>query len=139
MTSREIAELTGKEHRNVMRDIRTMLAELHGEDRLLSFEQTVQRPNPSGGAPISSTVYVLPKRETLTLESGYGVEMRAQVDKGVVATAPIGRFRDGGRSWKATFHHPFAYAQWYGLVHAPGVALCGAFVRSAVRVFAGRC
>ena len=31
MTSLEIAELTGKRHDNVMRDIRSMLVELHGE------------------------------------------------------------------------------------------------------------
>lgn len=79
MSSREIAELTGKEHRNVLRDIRGMLAELHGEDRLLSFEQTVTRPNPSGGAPISSVVYNLPKRETLILVSGYNIRMRARI------------------------------------------------------------
>lgn len=79
MTSREIAELTGKEHRNVMRDIRVMLAELYGENRVLSFEQTVQRPNPSGGAPISSTVYALPKRETFILVSGYSVALRARI------------------------------------------------------------
>jgi hypothetical protein len=32
MTSREIAELTEREHKNVIRDIRTMLIELHGQD-----------------------------------------------------------------------------------------------------------
>lgn len=31
MSNREIAELTGKRHDNVMRDIRVMLAELYGE------------------------------------------------------------------------------------------------------------
>lgn len=79
MSSREIAYLTSKEHRNVMRDIRAMLVDLHGEDRVLSFEQTVQRPNPSGGAPIPSTIFTLPKRETLILVSGYSVELRARI------------------------------------------------------------
>ena len=43
MTSREIAELTGKEQRNVVRDIRQMLQEL-GEGGLLRFEQTYSDP-----------------------------------------------------------------------------------------------
>lgn len=79
MSSREIADLTGKEHRNVMRDIRQMLVELHGVDRVLNFEQTVERPNPSGGTAIKSVVFSLPKRETLILVSGYSVELRARI------------------------------------------------------------
>lgn len=79
MSSVEIAERTGKEHRNVMRDIRAMMLELYGKNRLLSFEQTVERANPSGGAPIKSTCFHLPKRECLILVSGYSVELRAKI------------------------------------------------------------
>ena len=74
MSSREIADLTGKRHDNVMRDIRTMLIELHGEEGLLSFEasytneQNKQQP-----------CFMLPKRETLILVSGYSVQMRAKI------------------------------------------------------------
>ncbi|WP_405118731.1 Rha family transcriptional regulator [Pseudomonas leptonychotis] len=79
MSSREIAELTGKRHDHVLRDIRAMLTELHGEDRLPSFEETVVRPNPSGGAPIKSTALRLPRREVEILLTGYSVPLRAKV------------------------------------------------------------
>lgn len=79
MTSLEIAELTGKRHDNVMRDIRQMLAELHGKDRVLSFEETVERPNPSGGASIKSPAFRLPRREVEILVTGYSITLRAKV------------------------------------------------------------
>ena len=61
MSSREIAELTGKEHDNVRRDIQKMAAELS-----LTFEG---KSEPSaGGRP--SQVFYLPKRETLILSEG---------------------------------------------------------------------
>ena len=75
MSSLEIAELTGKEHRNVMRDIRTMLTELHGEGGVLSFEHT--HTNPQNGQ--SYPIFKLPKRESLILVSGYSVAMRAAI------------------------------------------------------------
>jgi Rha family phage regulatory protein len=74
MSSREIAELTGKEHRNVMRDIRAMLVELHGEANLLKFEQ-IEKDARNRDQP----VFLLPKRETLVLISGYSIPLRAKV------------------------------------------------------------
>lgn len=75
MTSREIAELTDKRHDNVMRDIRTMLIELHGEGGVLTFEDT--HTNPQNGQ--SYQIFKLPKRESLILVSGYNVVMRAKI------------------------------------------------------------
>jgi len=75
MTSREIADLTGKRHDHVLRDIRSMLVELHGEDRLPSFGDTLTDPQNGQSYPI----YVLPKRETLILVSGYNLTMRAKI------------------------------------------------------------
>lgn len=70
MSSREIAELTGKRHDNVRADIEKMARELS-----LTFQE---KSEPSeGGRP--SKVYLLPKRETLILVSGYNLTMRARI------------------------------------------------------------
>ena len=72
MTSLEIAELTGKEHKNVLADIRNMLEELQLSPPEFSGvykdQQLIDRP-----------CFKLPKRETLILVSGYSVEMRAKI------------------------------------------------------------
>ena len=72
MTSREIAELTGKRHDNVMADIRKMLSELG-----------LRSPDFSGDLPDSygrmQPGFQLPKRETLILVSGYSIPMRARI------------------------------------------------------------
>lgn len=75
MSSREIAELAGKEHRNVMRDIRAMLSELHGEGGVLSFEHTHQNPQNGQEYPI----FLLPRREVEILLTGYSIPLRAKV------------------------------------------------------------
>ena len=72
MSSLEIAELTGKRHDNVMRDIQGMLGELGG---VLSFEDTYTNPQNGQSYPI----FNLPKREALILVSGYSVAMRAKI------------------------------------------------------------
>ena len=74
MSSREIAELTGKEHRNVMADIRKMLTELHGENGVLNFQQSY-----INGQNKEQPCFNLPKRESLILVSGYSVQMRATI------------------------------------------------------------
>jgi Rha family phage regulatory protein len=75
MSSREIADLTGKGHRNVMRDIRVMLEELYGEGGMLKFEHT--HTNPQNGQ--TYPIYRLPRRESLILVSGYNLTMRAKI------------------------------------------------------------
>lgn len=71
MSSLEIAELTGKRHDHVMRDVRNMLETLAVPD-LPKF----------GGVYIDGKgecrpVFNLPKRETMILVSGYSVQLRA--------------------------------------------------------------
>lgn len=76
MSSREIAELTGKQHNNVCRDIVKMLEGL--EVCTLKFESTYNVPGPNGGTR-AAREFRLPKRETLILVSGYNVQMRARI------------------------------------------------------------
>lgn len=72
MSSREIAELTGKEHSNVMRDIRNMLEALKKD--ALSFEgiylDAYGREKPC---------FNLDSELTLTLVSGYDIPLRHRV------------------------------------------------------------
>lgn len=74
MSSLDIAKLTGKEHRNVLRDIRTMLEEL--EIGLLKFEQSYlnaqNKPQP---------MFALPEEECMILVSGYSTKLRQIIVK----------------------------------------------------------
>lgn len=72
MSSREIAELTGKRHDNVMRDIEKMCAALN--IAALTFE--VSYTDSSGKA---CRCYALPHREVKILITGYDVVRRAKV------------------------------------------------------------
>lgn len=74
MSSREIAELTGKQHVHVMRDVRAMLTELHGEEGVSKFGQSYLNSQNKEQPEFS-----LPKRETLILVSGYNLTMRAKI------------------------------------------------------------
>jgi hypothetical protein len=72
MSSREIAELTGKDHRHVLADIRKMFEELGETSAGFSADlpDAYGRPQPA---------FKLPKRETLILVSGYSIELRARI------------------------------------------------------------
>ena len=74
ITSLEIAELTGKEHKHIMRDIRETLGKvvLGGVSK---FGHTYTHPQNKQEIPY----YRLPKREALILVSGYSVELRAKI------------------------------------------------------------
>lgn len=72
MSSREIAELTGKDHKHVLTDVRNLLVELNID----SAEFSAQYKDSTGRA---LPCFNLPKRETLILISGYNILMRARI------------------------------------------------------------
>lgn len=72
MSSREIAELTGKRHDNVVRDIRKMLEELGANP--LSFEGVYLDAKGE-----SRPCFNLPRREVEILLTGYSIPLRAKV------------------------------------------------------------
>ncbi|MBE0470405.1 MAG: Rha family transcriptional regulator [Methyloprofundus sp.] len=74
MSSREIAELTGKRHDHVIRDVEKMLSELNLDapkfgDTYLDSQNRHQRQ------------YVLPKDETICLIAGYNIKARMAIIK----------------------------------------------------------
>lgn len=74
ITSLEIAELTGKEHLHIMRDIRETLNKVV-DGGISKFGYTYQHPQNRQFYP----AFRLPKREALILVSGYSVELRAKI------------------------------------------------------------
>lgn len=76
MTSLEIAEVTGKEHFNVMRDIRNILAQGVSQ---LNFEfSSYKQPQPNGGYKEIPMYHLTPKG-CLILASGYNAVLREKI------------------------------------------------------------
>lgn len=70
MSSLEIAELTGKEHKNVMADIRRMLVEIQSAEKLADYRDGLGRTQPC---------LMLDKEETICLVSGYSAQLRIRI------------------------------------------------------------
>ena len=90
MSSREIAELTGRDHGNVMRDIRTLLDDLQASDLKPVCETTTY----AGANGQRYPQYELDRDTCLTLLLGYDAVARMKVVK---------RWQASGRKARTAF------------------------------------
>lgn len=74
MSTLEIAELTGKQHKHVMRDVRNMLEQLNVDAAQFWASQTYGNNN-------TREMFNLDKEHTLCLVSGYNVQLRMAIVK----------------------------------------------------------
>lgn len=74
MSSREIAELTGKEHKHVLRDIRAIIEQLKDGPNL-GHEEFQSLTDTRG----YTSEYLLTKNQTLLLMTGYSVPLRQKL------------------------------------------------------------
>ena len=74
MSTLDIAELTGKEHRKVVRDVNVMMEQLGGDTAKFGriYKDSMNR---------TQTAYNLDKEHTLCLVSGYNVQLRMTIVK----------------------------------------------------------
>lgn len=78
MSSLQIAELTGKQHSNVMRDIRNILEQLE-EKHKFNFELMFKITKLGNNAERKDPYYLLTKKDCLLLASGYDANLRAKI------------------------------------------------------------
>lgn len=132
MSSREIAELTGKRHDHVLRDVENMLQEL-GETSPQFWGElpdTYNRPQ---------RVAFLPKDLTITLVAGYNVQMRHAIVKRwqeleaqqpPVAIPDFMNPAEAARAWAAEFEAKQQAQQALALA-APKVEFVDKFVQAS--------
>lgn len=70
MSSVDIAELTGKEHKNVLADIRKMLVEIQSAEKSADYKDSMGRVQPC---------LMLDKDESLCLVAGYSAVLRMRI------------------------------------------------------------
>jgi len=80
MSSREIAELTGKRHDNVMRDCDSLNQKYENLHLLKIEEMFITRELPNGGSR-EEKVYLLTKMQCFDLMTGYNTELRIKVNR----------------------------------------------------------
>ena len=78
MTSLQIAEITGKTHSNVMRDIRNILEQLE-EKHKFNFELMFKITKLGNNAERKDPYYLLTKKDCLLLASGNDANLRAKI------------------------------------------------------------
>lgn len=78
MTSLQIAEITGKTHSNVMRDIRNILEQLE-EKHKFNFELMFKITKLGNNAERKDPYYLLTKKDCLLLASDYDANLRAKI------------------------------------------------------------
>ena len=78
MTSLQIAEITGKTHSNVMRDIRNILEQLE-EKHKFNFELMFKITKLGNNAERKDPYYLLTKKDCLLLARGYDANLRAKI------------------------------------------------------------
>lgn len=129
MTSREIAELTGKQHQHVKRDVEKMLTEL-GED-VSSFGRIYY-----DGMNRSQTEFALDRELTETLLTGYSAVLRRKViarwrELEAMAASPVTSLPDftnpavAARAWAEQFEAKLALSAQIA-ADAPKVAFAEA-------------
>lgn len=99
MTSKEIAEITGKQHSHIMRDIRTLLEQGVSESNFGLSSYLQEQPN---GGTKDVPMYVLTKKGCLILASGYDAVLRERI---------INRWEELELKEKNKFHVPTTFAE----------------------------
>lgn len=99
MTSLEIAELTGKQHQHVMRDIRSLLRQGVCESNFGLMLNIKQLPN---GGKRENPYYKLTKKGCLILASGYNAVLREKI---------INRWEELEKKERGQFTIPQSYSE----------------------------
>ncbi|PQJ96216.1 Rha family transcriptional regulator [Chromatium okenii] len=114
MTSREIAELTGKRHDHVLRDIKTMLSQVHDlqDNPELGYQEIQGVTFEFDNHTKRLSTISLDKDHTLTLLTGYDAKARFKV---------IRRWQELEAAFASTLQQPSIQPDTYTLPYQPAM------------------